>query len=74
MTKEEAITRIALEYIEMPDLKLTARQAHRLMNLPGEVCDRALEALVDRGFLVQTRAGSFLRRTSGPPIRLPQAS
>ena len=62
---EVAITRIAVEYIEMPDLKLTARQARRLWNLSSEVCDRALAALVERGFLVQTRAGAFLRRASG---------
>lgn len=71
---EEAVTRIALEYLEMPDLKLTARQARRLLNLPGEVCDKALEVLVDRGFLIQTRAGAFLRRTSGPAMLLPHAS
>ena len=71
---EEIITRIAVDYIEMPDLKLTARQARRLWNVPAEACDRALAALVERGFLVQTRAGAFLRRTSGLAIPLSQAS
>jgi hypothetical protein len=69
-----AITRIAVEYIEMPDLKLTAVQARRLWNIPGDVCDRALAALVARGFLVQTRTGAFLRRASGSAVALPQAS
>lgn len=72
--QEEAITRIAVEYIEMPDLKLTARQARRLWNLSGEVCDRALAALVERGFLVQTRAGAFLRSASSTTQPLSQAS
>jgi hypothetical protein len=71
----EAITRIAMEYIEMPDLKLTALQARRLWNIPAEVCDRALAALVSCGFLAQTRTGAFLRRSSGSvAVALQQAS
>src|SRR4051812_28609691 len=49
------VRRIAVEYIEMPDLKLTAGQACRLWNIPADVCDLALAALVTRGFLLQTR-------------------
>lgn len=59
---EDAVTRIAVDYIEMPDLIVTARQATRLWNIPADICERALAALVDRGFLVQTRTGAFLRR------------
>ena len=58
----------------MPDLIVTARQATRLWNLPTEVCERALTSLVERGFLIQTRAGAFLRRTSGAPLPLAKAS
>ena len=68
--QEQAMTRIAVEYIEMPDLKLTAVQARRLWNIPGDVCDRALATLVARGFLIQTRTGAFLRRASGAAIPL----
>jgi len=71
---EEAISRIAVEYIEMPDLKLTATQARRLWNIPADVCDRALASLVERGFLMQTRAGAFLRRASGAAMPLSRAS
>ena len=71
---EEAMSRIAMEYIEMPDLKLSSAQARRLWNIPSDVCDRALAALVERGFLVQTRAGAYLRRSSGAPTALSQAS
>ena len=73
---DEAMSRIAVEYIEMPDLKLTATQARRLWNIPADVCDRALAALVERGFLMQTHAGAFLRRASGAPLpmALAQAS
>lgn len=72
--REEAILRIAVDYIEMPDLIVTTRQAARLWNLPAELCERALAALVERGFLVQTRAGAFLRRGSHAPAVLAQAS
>jgi hypothetical protein len=72
---DEAVTRIAMEYIEMPDLKLTAAQARRLWNISAEVCDRALAALVSRGLLMQTSTGAFLRRSSGSAgIALPHAS
>lgn len=71
---DSAIVRIAVDYIEMPDLVLTARQAGRLWNIPADVCEQALAALVERGFLVRTRAGAFLRRSSGPAMPLSQAS
>ncbi len=70
---EEAVLRIAVDYIEMPDLIVTARQAARLWNLPSDICEGALAALVARGFLAQTRAGAFLRRSDGS-LALPQAS
>jgi hypothetical protein len=62
--QEDAIVRIAVDYIEMPDLIVTAPQARRLWNLPADICDLALESLVARGFLTRTRAGAFLRRSS----------
>ncbi len=71
---EAAALRLAMEYLEMPDLKLTSAQARRLCGLPADLCDRAMAALVARGFLVQTTAGAFLRRASGAPMRLPHAS
>ena len=67
MDQEEAILRIAMEYLEMPDLKLTLAQARRLWNYPADVCDRALSALVARGFLVRTATGAFLRGTGEGP-------
>jgi hypothetical protein len=57
------LTRIQMEYIEMPDLKLTLWQARRLWNLEVDVCQAALGALVDARFLWQTRDGAYLRRT-----------
>jgi hypothetical protein len=58
---DNALLRIRIEYIEMPDLKLTRAQARRLWNLPQTVCDAALAQLVGSGFLSQTDEGQFLR-------------
>lgn len=58
----QTITRIQMEYLEMPGLKLTTQQACRLFDLPSDLCDSALEALVGQQFLSRTRDGAFLRR------------
>ena len=49
------------EFIEMPGLRLTLRQAMRLWNLDALTCDVALRTLVEDGFLRQTRQQKFLR-------------
>jgi hypothetical protein len=66
---QDVLTLIQMEYLEMPDLKLTLRQAKRLFDVPFELCQNALETLVSIGFLMQTRDGSFLRRNE-TPVRL----
>jgi hypothetical protein len=58
----DALLRIQTEYIEMPDLKLTARQAQRLWSLRHDVWEAALAALLGRHFLVRTSDGSYIRR------------
>lgn len=65
LTENEAKRRIAMEFIEMPDLKVTSSQARKLWNLPLEMCEQALTGLVLQGFLIRTADGAFLRRTSG---------
>jgi hypothetical protein len=62
--KCELLDRIRMEYVEMPDLRLTLRQARRLWNLDQALCDELLEVLVHEGFLAQTSDGSFLRRVN----------
>ena len=59
-----ALLRIRTEYVEMPDLKLTARQAQRLWNLSQEVWETALAVLIGAQFLAQTRDGAYVRDTS----------
>ena len=61
----EALHRIRMEYVEMPEMKLTLAQMRRLLNLPLEPCEIALATLVDTGFLVQRRDGAFVR---GPAL------
>jgi hypothetical protein len=65
----DAVMTIQMEYVEMPELKLTLRQAHRLWTLPMDICQAAIAALVATGFLVQTRDGAYLRRGT-PPVHV----
>jgi hypothetical protein len=60
-----AFTRIQIEYIEMPDLKLTQAQIRRLCDLPEELCQPAVAALEQAGFLWRTPNGRFVRRALG---------
>jgi hypothetical protein len=62
---KDALLRIRVEYIEMPDMTLTRVQARRLWNLSQEACDAALATLVRTGFLWRTDDGEFLRRSLG---------
>jgi len=61
----EALHRIRMEYVEMPEMKLTLAQMRRLMNLPLDACEVALATLVDTGFLVRRQDGAFVR---GPAL------
>ena len=58
---ELELGRIRGEYLEMPGLNLTRRQAQRLWGLQCERCDALLAALVDARFLVLTSEGQFIR-------------
>ena len=62
---DQALTRIEMEYREMPDLKLTFWQARRLWNLDDEVCEQALARLVASQFLCRTSDGRYIRRGRG---------
>lgn len=49
------------EYLEMPGLSLTFRQAMRLWHLDAASCRRVLDVLVGSGFLTETRHGAYRR-------------
>lgn len=57
----EALVRIQAEFVEMPGLKLTARQVQRLCGLQRDCCETALATLVRLRVLVQAADGAYLR-------------
>ena len=61
----DLLNRAKQEYVEMPGLVLTTRQASRLWNLDTAVCQALLSTLVLEEFLSQTPGGGYLRRGSG---------
>ncbi len=48
------------EYLEMPGLRLTKRQAQRLWALDPDTCDSLLGALEGSKFLRRTRDGEYM--------------
>jgi len=56
----EALGRARAEFMEMPGLQLTARQAARLWACDQALCEAVLSALVEARFLVRHRE-SFAR-------------
>ena len=59
------LTRIRMEYVEMPGLQLTGGQARRLWNLDQSTCEDILATLVEERFLTRTTRGTYLRRGEG---------
>ena len=62
---EPQLRRIRGEYLEMPGLRLTRRQAQRLWGLDEQTCLKLLERLVDLKFLVLSADGNYMRLTEG---------
>lgn len=58
----ELTRRVQAEYLEMPGLRLTERQARRIWNLDEGRCEAVLRTLVDLQFLRRTAEGAFVRR------------
>ena len=56
------VQRIRGEYLEMPGLTLTVRQAARLWGLEVPQSQRLLSELVDSRFLVTDASGAYRRR------------
>jgi hypothetical protein len=59
----ETLIAIQTAFVEMPELTLTLGQAQRLWALPQDVCEAALNALIERRFLVRTPERVYLRRS-----------
>ncbi len=61
---DELLQRAQGEFLEMPGLRLTPRQAQRLWGLRSSTCDMVLTALLEKRFLRRTRDGAFVLESS----------
>jgi hypothetical protein len=59
-SRQDILSRIQGEYLEMPGLRLTPAQAQRLFALDAMTCTQLLDELVNAKFLGRTRDGSFV--------------
>ena len=62
---QQAFARIRAEYLEMPGMRLTAAQVHRLSGVDISTCTLVLDDLVRAKFLQGAPNGSYLRGTDG---------
>lgn len=68
--EEQVLLRIRAEYLEMPGLRLTDRQARRFWGLDETTCARVLDRLVQIHFLVRTPDGQYAKASEMPaPIK-----
>ena len=67
MQVQDAVELIRMEYTEMPGMQLSVFQVQRLLNLPKDLCERALGELTGSGFLRQSPDGRYLRAHDGAP-------
>jgi hypothetical protein len=61
VSREQILRRICGEFLEMPGLRLTLRQAQRLWGLDAPTCSQLLQSLVDQRFLCHHRDGTYSR-------------
>ena len=66
---EQVRRRICAEFLEMPGLRVDARQAQRLWGLDQRTCSAVLQQLVDLNFLHLTDRGIYRLATEGTDAR-----
>jgi hypothetical protein len=75
---EQLLHRICSEYLEMPGLRLTPKQAQRLWGLDEETCAQSLDFLVQAKFLARIGPDTYRRLTDGaakpPTLRMAKSS
>lgn len=62
MRTQQAADIIRAEYERTPGLRVSFWQAQQLWKLPGDLCDRALNRLINTRFLIPAADGTFVRR------------
>ena len=79
-TFDDVVNRLRAEFLEMPGLRLTARQVQRLCGIEKTLCQLGLDSLVATKFLYMKSDGVYARTTDGKVscpragLRLPAAS
>jgi hypothetical protein len=62
---DRMLQRVCGEFLEMPGLRLTCKQAQRLWGLDEATCRELLEYLVDAKFLRPSSPGMYARASDG---------
>ena len=62
---DRMLQRVCGEFLEMPGLRLTCKQAQRLWGLDEPTCRELLEYLVDGKFLRPAGPGMYARTSDG---------
>ncbi len=77
MSREQILSRIRSEYLEMPGLKLTCAQAQRLWAMDQQTCSEVLDSLTEDRFLRRRDDGTYARLVDGSvafaPLRMAKA-
>ena len=55
------VSRVRAEFLEMPGLRLTLKQATRLWGIDDSVCRTVVDSLVEASFLRRAEGGTFVR-------------
>jgi len=67
-----AAERLRAEFLEMPGLRLTLRQAERLCGINARACKAILDALVEAKFLALRADGTYGRASDGKTASTPR--
>jgi hypothetical protein len=69
---QQTLARLRAEFIEMPDLRLTVKQAQKLCGVDPSMCQALLDALVDARFLRLRADGTYARVADSEAAGLPR--
>jgi hypothetical protein len=70
---QQTLARLRAEFIEMPDLRLTVKQAQKLCGVVDpSMCQALLDALVDARFLRLRPDGTYARVADSEAAGLPR--